>query len=59
MAGSLCPKYLMERCINEIGLKDLSINYDWTLSNNACYKYKWYYWKENYKCCNFIPSYSL
>jgi fatty-acyl-CoA synthase len=28
MAGSLCPKYLMERCINEIGLKDLSINYD-------------------------------
>jgi fatty-acyl-CoA synthase len=30
MAGSICPKYLMERCINEIGLKDLTICYGMT-----------------------------
>jgi fatty-acyl-CoA synthase len=30
MAGSICPQYLMERCINEIGLKDLTICYGMT-----------------------------
>jgi fatty-acyl-CoA synthase len=30
MAGSICPKFLMDRCINELNLEDLSINYGMT-----------------------------
>jgi fatty-acyl-CoA synthase len=30
IAGSICPKFLMDRCINELNLKDLSINYGLT-----------------------------
>ena len=30
MAGAICPKTLMDRCINELGLKDLTIGYGMT-----------------------------
>lgn len=30
MAGSICPKYLMDRCINELNLRDLTICYGMT-----------------------------
>lgn len=30
MAGSVCPKYLMDRCINELGMTDLTIVYGMT-----------------------------
>jgi fatty-acyl-CoA synthase len=30
MAGALCPKYLMERVVNELNLKDITICYGMT-----------------------------
>ena len=30
MAGSICPKYLMDRCINELGMSELTICYGMT-----------------------------